>query len=46
MLRKLGSYPRQNGLALALREMGRIERTFLCSSGFKIQSCDVVLTLV
>ena len=26
-LRKLGSYPRQNGLALALRELGRIERT-------------------
>jgi TnpA family transposase len=27
MLRKLGSYPRQNGLAAALRELGRIERT-------------------
>jgi TnpA family transposase len=27
MLRKLSSYPRQNGLALALRELGRIERT-------------------
>ncbi len=27
MLRKLGAYPRQNGLALALREHGRIERT-------------------
>jgi TnpA family transposase len=27
ILRKLGSYPRQNGLALALREVGRIERT-------------------
>jgi len=27
MLRKLGSYPRQNGLALALRELGRVERT-------------------
>jgi len=27
MLRKLASYPRQNGLALALREMGRLERT-------------------
>jgi TnpA family transposase len=25
-LRKLGSYPRQNSLALALREIGRIER--------------------
>jgi TnpA family transposase len=27
ILRKLGSYPRQNGLALALREIGRIERS-------------------
>lgn len=27
MLRKLGSYTRQNGLAMALRELGRIERT-------------------
>jgi TnpA family transposase len=27
MLRKLSSYPRQNGLALAMREIGQIERT-------------------
>lgn len=27
ILRKLGAYPRQNGLAVALRELGRIERT-------------------
>ena len=27
LLRKLGSYPRQNGLALALREVGRLERS-------------------
>jgi TnpA family transposase len=27
ILRKLGSYPRQNSLAVALREVGRIERT-------------------
>jgi TnpA family transposase len=27
LLRKLGAYPRQNHLALALREIGRIERT-------------------
>jgi len=27
MLRKLESYPRQNGLAIALRELGRIKRT-------------------
>jgi TnpA family transposase len=28
ILRKLGAYPRQNSLALALREVGRVERTF------------------
>ena len=27
MLRRLAAYPRQNGLAVALREIGRIERT-------------------
>src|SRR4051812_49937381 len=27
ILRKLAAYPRQNSLALALREVGRIERT-------------------
>jgi len=27
LLRKLSSYPRQNGLAAALREPGRVERT-------------------
>jgi len=27
MLKRLGAYPRQNGLALALRQIGRIERT-------------------
>ncbi len=27
LLRRLGAYPRQNGLALALREVGGIERT-------------------
>jgi TnpA family transposase len=27
MLKKLSAYPRQNGLAKALREVGRIERT-------------------
>ncbi len=27
MLRKLGAYPRQNALAIALREIGRLERT-------------------
>jgi TnpA family transposase len=32
MLRKLGSYPRQNRLAVALRELGRIERTLFILS--------------
>jgi TnpA family transposase len=32
MLRKLGSYTRQNGLAVALRELGRIERTLFILS--------------
>lgn len=27
IIRKIGSYPRQNGLATALRELGKIERT-------------------
>jgi len=35
MLRKLGSYPRQNGLALALREIGRIERTLFMLEWFQ-----------
>jgi TnpA family transposase len=26
-LKRLGAYPRQNGLALSLREIGRLERT-------------------
>jgi TnpA family transposase len=29
MLQRLGAYPRHNGLALALREIGRIQRTLL-----------------
>jgi TnpA family transposase len=35
MLRKLGSYPRQNGLAVALRELGRIERTLFALDWMK-----------
>jgi hypothetical protein len=42
MLRKLGSYPRQNGLAVALRELGRIERTLFISPGFRASSCAAV----
>ena len=39
MLRKLGSYPRQNGLALALRELGRIERTLFMLAGCWNRNC-------
>ena len=39
MLRKLGSYPRQNGLAVALRELGRIERTLFTLNW--LQSTDL-----
>jgi len=39
MLRKLGSYPRQNGLAVALRELGQIERTLFILSW--LQSVDL-----
>jgi TnpA family transposase len=35
ILRKLGSYPRQNSLALALREVGRIERTLFMLEWFR-----------
>ena len=40
MLRKLGSYPRQNGLAVALRELGRIERTVFILTW--LQSVDLL----
>ena len=39
MLRKLGSYPCQNGLAVALRELGRIERTLFILAW--LQSVDL-----
>lgn len=39
MLRKLSSYPHQNGLAIALHELGRIERT-LFALGW-MQNVDV-----
>jgi TnpA family transposase len=34
ILRKLGAYPRQNSLALALRELGRVEQTLFTLNGF------------
>ena len=40
IMRQLASYPRQNGLAAALRELGRMERTlFICSTGSTIPNC-------
>lgn len=35
ILRKIGSYPRQNGLSTALRELGRIERTLFALDWFQ-----------
>ena len=35
MLRKLSNYPRQNGLSVALRELGRIERTLFALDWFQ-----------
>jgi TnpA family transposase len=34
LVRKIGSYPRQNGLALPLRELGEIERTLFMLEWF------------
>lgn len=42
MIKKLASYPRQNGLAIALRELGRIERRSLCSIGYKTRNYAAV----
>ena len=39
ILRKLASYPRQNSLASALREIGRIERPSLPLNGCKVPIC-------
>ena len=33
---RLGAYPRQNGLALAVREIGRIERTLFMLDWFEL----------
>jgi hypothetical protein len=46
LLRKLASYPRQNNLAVALREVGRIERTLSLLSGSWIRTCSGVLRSV
>ena len=39
ILRKLGSYPRQNSLALALRELGRMPGPGPCCLPLRLQSC-------
>jgi TnpA family transposase len=39
MMKKLASYPKQNGLAKALREIGRIERTLFMLDWFRILYC-------
>ena len=36
LLKRLGAYPRQNGLAIALREIGRIERTLFMLDWFEL----------
>ena len=36
LLKRLGAYPRQNSLALALREIGRIERTLFMLDWFEL----------
>jgi len=36
LLKRLGAYPRQNGLALALREIGQIERTLFMLDWFEL----------
>src|SRR5580658_5203815 len=44
ILRKLAAYPRQNGLALALRDLGKLERTFFTLQWLQDRSCVVVAT--
>ena len=45
MLRELGSYPRQNGLAVAPYELGHIERTLIFSTDCRALSCSGACTL-
>jgi TnpA family transposase len=42
MLRKLAAYQRQNGLAHALRELGKVERTLFTLDW--TQSCAAAVT--
>jgi len=36
---KAGAYPRQNSLAIALRELGALSEPCLLWNGFKVRSC-------
>jgi len=40
IMRQLAAYPRQNGVAMALREFGRMERTLFTSIGSRTLNCD------
>ncbi len=40
ILKSLSAYPRQNGLAIALRELGRLERTSLLWNGCVAWNCE------
>ena len=39
IMRQLAAYPRQNGVAAVLRELGRLERTYSRSIGSRTRSC-------
>jgi TnpA family transposase len=41
ILRQLASYPRQNGLAAALRELGRLDARCSHSTGWRMRNCAV-----
>lgn len=46
ILRKLAAYPRQNGLALALRELGKLGGHCLRCNGCRTPNCVVAATSV
>jgi len=41
IMRQLASYPRQNGVATALRELGKLERTLFTFDWVRIPNCGV-----
>jgi len=44
MLRKLAAYQRQNGIAHALRELGKVERTLFTLEWMQARSCGAAVT--